>query len=273
MGLRSVHAPSASHNCSGVARNCLSAKAARAAGLVSPSASAFSMRRSLAPSRSETRLDNLMWASSKRDSNWFCSLTRSRFSWYFLRVTVRHRRCSASGTKLKVNSRATSRLTRRSASRKSFLRPRGPRFDCACARCSVPDLRLTPSRFSRSGFQYRSNASQTGFQYWAVDSITASSTSCSSSHSASDRNWSGLLPNIRRSNWYSPSTSTSDTTTASILLWTSSPAILLDISSSWRERRACCNYLNQGRGLSPLPPREDNDAQLFAQTRTLRIKH
>src|SRR6267143_1054231 len=54
MGLRSVHAPSASHNCSGVARNFQSAKAARAAGLVSPSASAFSTRRVLAPSRSET---------------------------------------------------------------------------------------------------------------------------------------------------------------------------------------------------------------------------
>jgi hypothetical protein len=75
-----------------------------------------------------------MWASSKRDSNWFCSRTRSRVNWNFLRVTVRHRRCSASGTKLRVNSRATSRFTKRSASGKSLLRPRGPRFDCACAR-------------------------------------------------------------------------------------------------------------------------------------------
>src|SRR5262249_46642898 len=39
-----------------------------------------------------------------------------------------------------------------------------------------------------------------------------------------------------------------------------------------RERRACCGYFNQGRGLSPLPPGEDNDAQLFTQTRTLRIR-
>jgi hypothetical protein len=73
-GLSSVQAPSASHNCSG-ARNCLSAKAARAAGLLSPSASAFSMRRALRPNRSETRLDNLIWASSRRDSTWFCSRT------------------------------------------------------------------------------------------------------------------------------------------------------------------------------------------------------
>src|SRR5260221_8856986 len=39
-----------------------------------------------------------------------------------------------------------------------------------------------------------------------------------------------------------------------------------------RERRACCGYLNQGRGLTSLPPGEDNDAQLFAQSRTLRIR-
>jgi TolB-like protein/DNA-binding winged helix-turn-helix (wHTH) protein/Flp pilus assembly protein TadD len=43
-----------------VARKRSSANAARAAGFVSPSASAFSIRRALAPSRSETRLDNLM---------------------------------------------------------------------------------------------------------------------------------------------------------------------------------------------------------------------
>src|SRR5215471_7342693 len=35
--------------------------------------------------------------------------------------------------------------------------------------------------------------------------------------------------------------------------------------------RACCSYLNQGRGLSPLP-QGNNDAQLFAQTRTLWIR-
>src|SRR5712691_249036 len=131
-------------------------------GVGSPSAIAFSIRRALRPSRSETRLDNLICASSRRDSNWFCSRTRSHLNWYFLRVTVRHRRCSSSGTKLKVNSRATSRFTRRSASGKSLLRPRRPRLDSACARCNVPDLRLAPSRFSRTGFQYLSSAAQTG---------------------------------------------------------------------------------------------------------------
>ena len=79
-------------------------------------------------------------------------------------------------------------------------------------------LRPAASRFSRIGFQYLSSASHTGFQYWAVDSMTTSSASCSSSHAASVRSWSGLLPNIRRSNWYSLSISTSDTTTASIFL-------------------------------------------------------
>jgi hypothetical protein len=40
--------------------------------------------------------------------------------------------------------------------------------------CNVPDLRLAPSRFSRMGFQYRSSAPHTGFQYCAVDSMTTS---------------------------------------------------------------------------------------------------
>jgi len=213
-----VQAPSASHNCSRVARKCRSARAANVAGLVSPSASAFNMRLALAPSRSETQLDNLMCASSSRDSSRSCSCTRLRVSWYFRRITARHRRCSASGTKLRFSSLATSRFTKRSASGKSLLRPRRPRFDCACARCSVPDIRPAPSRFWHIGFQYRSSAPQTGFRYWAVDSITLSSTCCSSSHAASERSCSGLLPNSRRSNWYSPSTSTSDITTANIFL-------------------------------------------------------
>src|SRR5215467_6289037 len=50
---------------------------------------------------------------------------------------------------------------------------------------------------------------------------------------------------------HSLSISTSDTTTASIFLWTSIPATLL-VPPGW-ERRVYCGYLNQGRGLSPLP--------------------
>ena len=89
----------------------------------------------------------LDWASSNSASSWFCSRTLSRVSWYFVRVTVRQRRCSASGTKLKINPWDTSRFTRRSASKKSLLRPRRPRFDKACAKCSVPDIFSAPSRF------------------------------------------------------------------------------------------------------------------------------
>src|SRR5215470_8994929 len=35
--------------------------------------------------------------------------------------------------------------------------------------------------------------------------------------------------------------------------------------SSWRERRACCEILNQGRRLWPLPQEGSDNAQLFAQ--------
>src|SRR5436853_3365087 len=236
-GFRSVHAPSASHNCSGVARKRSSAKAARAAGLVSPSASTFSIRRALTPNRSVTKLDNLMWASSRRDSNWFCSRTRSYLNWYFLRVTVRHRRCSAAGTQLRVNSWATSRFTRRSASGKSLLRPRRPRLDCACARCNVPDLRFAPSRFSRIGFQYLSSAPHTGFQYWAVDSMTTSSASCSINHAASDRKLFGVA--AKHTSLYE------HRFPFQLFCRTSLPP--------GPERRACCGYLNQAHGLSPLP--------------------
>src|SRR5215471_1791367 len=63
--------------------------------------------------------------------------------------------------------------------------------------------------------------------------MTTSSASCSSSHAASDRSGSGLLPNIRRSNWYSLSISTSDTTTASILIMDIHSRYPIGHSSSW----------------------------------------
>src|SRR5438105_7854059 len=112
----------------------------------------------------------------------------------------------------------TNRFTKRSASRKSFLRPRRPRLDKACARCRLPDMWPASSRFSQIGFQYRSSTPHRGFQYCDVDSITTSSTACSSSQSESSCSCSALLPYQRRSNWYSSSTSTSATTTASFLL-------------------------------------------------------
>jgi len=135
--LSCVHAPSASHNCSGcVARNLSWAKAARAAGLVSPSASAFNMRLALTPSRSETKLDNLIWAFFQKGLQLVVyphqvapQLGTSCALSFAIGVAP------ASGTKLSVSSRATSRFTKRSASTKSLLRPRRPRLDSACARC------------------------------------------------------------------------------------------------------------------------------------------
>jgi transposase len=100
----SVQAPSASHNCAGVARNCLSTKLARTAGLVSPSASAFSIRRALTPNRSETTLDNLMWASP-----------------------------AGSGAAHDCASNGTFRASPCA---------RGPRLDSACARCTAPTSAL-----------------------------------------------------------------------------------------------------------------------------------
>src|ERR1700693_1876972 len=61
------------------------------------------------------------------------------------------------------------RLTSLSASEKSPFRPLGARLECAWARCS---------------FNCPSNACHTGFQYCAVDSITASCTPDSASPTA-----------------------------------------------------------------------------------------
>jgi len=48
----------------------------------------------------------------------------------------------AGGSGIDAELCARCRFTRRSASGKSLLRPRRPRLDCACARCSVPEQRL-----------------------------------------------------------------------------------------------------------------------------------
>jgi hypothetical protein len=82
---------------------------------------------------------------------------------------------------------------------------------------------------------------------------------------------SELLPNIRRSNWFSLSISTSDTATASIFLGTSIPATLKDLLPPGRERRAYSGYLTRVAGYRRFA-REDNDAQLFTPSRTLPIR-
>ena len=90
--------------------------------------------------KSYNQAGQLEGASSSSASSRFGHCTRLRRSGYGVRVTVPPRRGSASGTKLRMSSLATSRFTRRSASAKSFLRPRRARFDCACARGRVPDV-------------------------------------------------------------------------------------------------------------------------------------
>ena len=62
---------------------------------------------------------------------------------------------------LYTSSCATSRLTSRSASKKSLLRPRCPRLDLAWHKCNLPDILVAPSRCWRAGFHNRSNAPHT----------------------------------------------------------------------------------------------------------------
>jgi hypothetical protein len=147
----------------------------------------------------------------------FCSCTRLRVNWYFLRITVRQRRCSASGTKRRVSSFAISHFTRRSAPGRSFLRACGPRFDCACARCSVPDIGTAPSRFWQVGSCTVSVLPKTGFRYCAIDSNHNFLNLLPISHSASNRKCAGLYQTGAVQTGTRLVTSTA-TTTASIFL-------------------------------------------------------
>jgi hypothetical protein len=115
-------------------------------------------------------------------------------------------------------------------------------------------------------------ASHTGRQYCAVDSSMTSSTSRSTSQSASARNWAGLVPTFWRSNRYSPSTSTSATTTANIFLCTSIPAIWYGMGSPDEGAESVPRLHHSGSRAIVGPHLKTNDAQLFVQSRTLRIK-
>ena len=137
---------------------------------------------------------------------------------------VRQARCSGSGTKLKINSPATSRRSNRSASRKSPLRPRGARLEKACARCKR---------------MYGSNSHQIGFQYCPVDSMTTSFTPCACSQASKRRRSLAMVPKRRRSSLHSgeiASPSLDPTTTISTFGWMSIDATLSlsNMVSSWR---------------------------------------
>ena len=105
----------------------------------------------------------------------------------------------------------SSRRIIRCASAKSLFRPGMPPVDPACAKCNP---------------QCPSNSSHTGFQYWAVDSITTSLTCCSASHSRKACNSLVVVPNLRCCRSRSLTAVRSRTTTANIFLCTSIPATL-----------------------------------------------
>jgi hypothetical protein len=102
----------------------------------------------------------------------------------------------------------------------------------------------------RCGRQCCSRASHTGRQYCAVDSMTTSSTSCATSQPASARRSVGVVPTFWRAKWKSPSTSTSASTTASIFLWTSIPAIRYGTAVLLGGAESVPRHINQGRELS-----------------------
>jgi len=132
-GLRSVQALSASHNCAAWRVSSDRPKQPKPPGwfLRQP---ALHMRRALAPSKFETRLDNLMWASFQKRLQLVlqshviaCQLylrPRSPFS----KDAARHRGRTQS------HSRATA-ASQTFGIGEILLRPRRPRLDCACARC------------------------------------------------------------------------------------------------------------------------------------------
>ena len=80
--------------------------------------------------------------------------------------------------------------------------------------------------------------------------MTTSSTSCSTSQSARPRRSAGVVPTFWRSKWKSPSTSTSATTTASIFLWTSIPAIRYGIGLSCGSGERASSHQSGSRAIA-----------------------
>ena len=232
------------------------------------------MRRALTPSRSETKLDNLMWASSSRASSWFCNRTLLRVSWYFRRVTVRHSRCSASGTKLRTQLVCHQPLHQTfgvgkillaspPSTIRSCLRQMERSRHWACTFSLLAARFPVPFQCSPDGFPILCSRFHHDFLDLVLDQPAASNRRCS-----------GLLPYRIRSNWYSPSNfHVGHDHSQHLFMYVDSRYPVRHNVSSWRERRACCEFLKQGHRLSPLPQEGRDNAQLFAQPRTLRIRH
>ena len=97
-----------------------------------------------------------------------------------------------------------------------LLTPTGRTVENACAKCNR---------------MWGSSSSHTDRQYWAVHSITTSSTPCSRNHVKRWCSWLGMVTNRRRAG-FSSGLLASTTTTIRTFLCTSIPATF--IASSWR---------------------------------------
>src|SRR5499433_3530296 len=138
----------------------------------------------------------------------------------------------------------------------------------SCARADHDWIRLAPGAGSPTSFRHLPglhtsvssivpSAPQTGFQYWAVDSITASSTCCSTSHSESSCSCSGLLPYHRRSNWYSSvDFDVSHNYGQLLLMYIDSRYPIWHRLPPGGSGERAADFIKQGLGLSPLPQGE-----------------
>jgi hypothetical protein len=95
---------------------------------------------------------------------------------------------------------------------------------------------------------------------------------CATNHSDSNRRWSGVVPNWHLSN--------SVLALAFDVGHNHGQHLFVNVNSRYSvshtlppggSGKRAATYINQGRGLSPFP-KGRNDAQLFAQPRTLRIR-
>jgi hypothetical protein len=118
------------------------------------------------------------------------------------------------------------------------------------------EMGRAPSRFWASGFQYRSRAPQTGFQYCAVDSMTTSSTCCSTSQpaiaAARDCRQTCVAQTHTRRRFQRRTRSRRVPFYQRQFLLSCKACVAPSGGSGER----AFSYLKQGHGLSPLPPGE-----------------